>query len=148
MNNMNDNRMGNDRMKSENLGNVNDDVLKGQWKQIRGEARKTFGKLTDDDMEVIGGNLESFIGKVQERYGYTREKAANQVRDFTSGLGDRFNNTGDSASNARERSKDAVSDAWDRTLDAASDAVDSAKDTANPDVDRVERSAGRNFSRV
>jgi uncharacterized protein YjbJ (UPF0337 family) len=54
---------------------VNDDILKGQWRQVRGNVRETFGRLTDDDLEQAGGNMENLLGKIQERYGYTKEQA-------------------------------------------------------------------------
>lgn len=54
---------------------MNSDILKGNWKQLKGEARKHWGKLTDDDLEVIQGNKDKMIGKIQEKYGYSREKA-------------------------------------------------------------------------
>ena len=75
---------------------MNQDILKGQWRQMKGEARKHFGKLTDDDMEVIGGHIDSFIGKVQERYGYTREQASDQVRQFAYNFRNDYPDTWDS----------------------------------------------------
>lgn len=75
---------------------MNQDILKGQWRQMKGEARKSFGKLTDDDMEVIGGHIDSFIGKVQERYGYTREQASEQVRKFADNFRNDYPDTWDS----------------------------------------------------
>jgi uncharacterized protein YjbJ (UPF0337 family) len=58
---------------------MNEDILKGKWKQIRGKSREWWGKLTDDDLDVIDGNREQLIGKLQERYGYTKEHAAQVV---------------------------------------------------------------------
>ena len=58
---------------------MNRDVIKGNWKQIRGRARVWWGKLTDDDLDVIDGNRDQLIGKLQERYGYTKERAAQEV---------------------------------------------------------------------
>ncbi len=63
---------------------MNDDILKGQWRQVRGNVRETFGKLTDDDLEQIGGNAETLLGKIQERYGYTREQASREWDKFWS----------------------------------------------------------------
>ena len=54
---------------------MNWDQVKGQWKQMRGTLRKEWGKLTDDDLDVIAGNRERFVGLVQERYGIAREEA-------------------------------------------------------------------------
>ena len=46
-----------------------------QWKQIRGQARNWWGKLTDDDLERVDGQWEPFVGILQAKYGYTREAA-------------------------------------------------------------------------
>ena len=55
------------------------DQLAGGWKQFRGEIRKQWGKLTDDDLEYIAGKREKLIGRIQERYGMAEADAANQV---------------------------------------------------------------------
>jgi uncharacterized protein YjbJ (UPF0337 family) len=58
---------------------MNDDVIKGQWKQIRGKAKEWWGRLTDDDLDVIGGKRQQLVGKLQEKYGYTKEQAAREI---------------------------------------------------------------------
>ncbi|HET6846207.1 MAG TPA: CsbD family protein [Anaerolineales bacterium] len=58
---------------------MNKDVLEGKWKQIRGEARAWWGKLTDDDLDRAAGKLDVLIGLLQEKYGYTRERAAEEI---------------------------------------------------------------------
>lgn len=73
---------------------MNQDILKGQWRQIRGNVRSTFGKLTDDDLEVINGDAEALMGKIQERYGYTREQASDAWNRFTSDMGFDAGNAG------------------------------------------------------
>lgn len=54
---------------------MNNDEFEGQWKLVRGHAREWWGKLTDDDVEQVAGNFENFISLLQEKYGYTRERA-------------------------------------------------------------------------
>ena len=54
---------------------MNNDVLKGKWMQMKGEVRRQWGKLTDDDVAQIEGSSEKLIGKLQERYGYARDQA-------------------------------------------------------------------------
>jgi uncharacterized protein YjbJ (UPF0337 family) len=61
---------------------INSDVLKGKWQQLKGEARIQWGRLTDDDLDQIQGNIEKLAGKLQERYGYAREEADREVEDF------------------------------------------------------------------
>ena len=58
---------------------MNDDIFKGQWKQLRGEVRKQWNKLTDDDLDVVGGELEKLEGRLQERYGWEKERTKLEV---------------------------------------------------------------------
>lgn len=58
---------------------MNKDILQGKWKELRGEARAWWGKLTDDDLERAAGRLEVLAGLLQERYGYSREAAVNEI---------------------------------------------------------------------
>jgi uncharacterized protein YjbJ (UPF0337 family) len=55
------------------------DILAGRWKQLRGELRSWWGRLTEDDLEQIGGQRDMLIGRLQERYGYTRVRAQQEV---------------------------------------------------------------------
>ncbi|SFW75726.1 MULTISPECIES: CsbD family protein [Luteibacter] len=61
---------------------MNEDTLKGKWKQLEGKIKEQWGKLTDDDFKVAEGNSEYLAGKVQERYGVARDEAERQVKDF------------------------------------------------------------------
>ena len=65
---------------------MNEDKIKGQWKQLVGKAKAKWGKLTEDDLKVAEGDSEYLAGKVQERYGIGRAEAEKQVKDFGSGL--------------------------------------------------------------
>jgi uncharacterized protein YjbJ (UPF0337 family) len=61
---------------------MNEDTLKGQWTQLKGKVREKWGKLTNDDLDVVQGRSEQLIGKVQERYGIARAEAERQVKEF------------------------------------------------------------------
>jgi uncharacterized protein YjbJ (UPF0337 family) len=65
---------------------MNEDKLKGQWKQLAGKLKAKWGKLTDDDLTVTDGTSEYLEGKIQERYGVARDEAKRQVREFSSRL--------------------------------------------------------------
>ena len=58
---------------------MNKDVFEGKWKQIRGQAKDWWGKLTDDDLERAGGKYDKLVGLLQEKYGYTRENAEEEI---------------------------------------------------------------------
>ena len=58
---------------------MNTDVFEGKWKQIRGQAKAWWGRLTDDDLERAAGKFDVFVGLLQEKYGYTRERAVDEI---------------------------------------------------------------------
>ena len=61
---------------------MNEDRIKGNWKQFTGKVKEQWGKLTNDDLDVIDGKREQFIGKLQEREGVVREVAEQQLKDW------------------------------------------------------------------
>ena len=54
---------------------MNADILEGKWKQMRGQLKEWWGKLTDDDLDRAEGKADRLVGLLQEKYGYSREKA-------------------------------------------------------------------------
>ena len=58
---------------------MNADRLQGNWKQVKGSVKERWGKLTDDDIDVIDGQRDQLIGRIQERYGIARDEAQTQV---------------------------------------------------------------------
>ena len=64
---------------------MNIDQLKGKWEQLKGEAKVQWGKLTDDDLDQIAGNAQKLTGRIQERYGYEKERAEREVDEFLRG---------------------------------------------------------------
>jgi uncharacterized protein YjbJ (UPF0337 family) len=59
-----------------------EDMLKGSWKQLKGNVKKQWGKLTDDDLLEIEGNKDILVGKLQERYGYSKTEAERNYNDW------------------------------------------------------------------
>ena len=58
---------------------MNKDVFAGKWKQIRGESKAWWGKLTDDDLDRAAGKFDVFTGLLQEKYGYTHQHAVDEI---------------------------------------------------------------------
>jgi len=61
---------------------INRDTLRGQWKQIKGEVKSQWGKLTDDDLTRAEGDYEKLLGVIQTRYGYNRQRAEQEINNF------------------------------------------------------------------
>jgi uncharacterized protein YjbJ (UPF0337 family) len=58
---------------------MNKDIVEGKWKQMQGEAKAWWGKLTDDDLDRAAGKFDVLSGMLQEKYGYSRQRAANEI---------------------------------------------------------------------
>jgi uncharacterized protein YjbJ (UPF0337 family) len=58
---------------------MNSDVFAGKWKQAKGQVKEWWGKLTDDDLACVEGNREKLVGVLQERYGYAKERAEQEI---------------------------------------------------------------------
>ena len=58
---------------------MNKDIFEGKWKEMRGQLREWWGKLTDDDLERVGGKADQLIGLLQQKYGYTRQRAEEEI---------------------------------------------------------------------
>lgn len=79
---------------------MNWDQLEGKWKQYSGKVKEKWGKLTDDDLDVVRGRRDQLIGKIQERYGIVRQEAEKQVDEFAHSFPSE-----DSTQEIREREK-------------------------------------------
>jgi uncharacterized protein YjbJ (UPF0337 family) len=58
------------------------DILKGNWKQLKGSIQERWGELTNDEVDQIEGERTQLVGKLQEKYGYTKERAEGEVAAF------------------------------------------------------------------
>jgi uncharacterized protein YjbJ (UPF0337 family) len=61
---------------------VNTNILEGKWKQIRGEAKIQWGKLTDHELDQVAGSRDKLVGLIQEKYGYANQEAERLVDRF------------------------------------------------------------------
>lgn len=61
---------------------MNQDQLEGKWKQIKGDFKKKYGKITDDEYTEAEGNLDKLAGKMQEKYGKTKEEFKKEIDNW------------------------------------------------------------------
>jgi uncharacterized protein YjbJ (UPF0337 family) len=62
---------------------MNWDQVEGKWKQVQGTVKQKWGKLTDDDLDVIAGSRDKLVGRIQERYGIAKDEAQKQVDSWS-----------------------------------------------------------------
>lgn len=61
---------------------MNNDIIKGHWKEVKGKLRQQWGKLTDDDISQLKGSYEELAGALQKRYGYQKEQIKKEIDTF------------------------------------------------------------------
>ncbi|WP_300004325.1 CsbD family protein [uncultured Cedecea sp.] len=61
---------------------MNQDRISGNWKQFKGKVKEQWGKLTEDDLNVVEGKRDQLAGRIQERYGYTKEQVEKEMKDW------------------------------------------------------------------
>ncbi len=61
---------------------MNKDIFEGKWEETKGKMKQLWGKLTDDDFNVIEGNHQEIYGTLQKHYGYTKEQTEKAIKDF------------------------------------------------------------------
>jgi uncharacterized protein YjbJ (UPF0337 family) len=97
-------------------GSMNRDILAGKWKQMRGDLKTWWGKLTDDDVDRIAGEKDKLIGLLQERYGYAREQAEQEVERRLEEYGDK---TGGAVASMSAKARELGSTAAKKANEAA-----------------------------
>jgi uncharacterized protein YjbJ (UPF0337 family) len=112
---------------------MNTDVLQAKWDQLRGDVKTNWGKLTDNDLDVIAGRRDKLEGMLREKYGYTKEKVQEEVDTYLEDLDDTTNRlTG--------RVKSAVHDAQgklSKSTNRAKRAVQEKAEQANQSLEEV-----------
>ena len=61
---------------------MNWDTLKGNWSEMKGQVKQKWAKLTDDDLHLVGGKFDELVGRLQQRYGHSKDEAEKQVDEF------------------------------------------------------------------
>lgn len=61
---------------------MNQDRIQGRWKQLKGKVREQWGRLTEDDLDVIAGRRDQLLGRIQQRHGMAREDAVREVGEW------------------------------------------------------------------
>lgn len=67
---------------------MNKNTLHGDWNIIKGKIKQQWGKLTDNEIDEVSGNMDELVGKVEKSYGLSKERAKEQYDEFRRTLND------------------------------------------------------------
>src|SRR6476620_3877476 len=76
-------------------GHMDWNQVEGNWKQVKGNVKRQWGKLTDDDLTAIDGRREALEGRIQERYGYTKDRVRKEIEEWQRSFASQLNRSGD-----------------------------------------------------
>jgi uncharacterized protein YjbJ (UPF0337 family) len=107
---------------------VNTQVLQGQWNQVRGQVKKKWGQLTDDDLKFANGNLDQLVGKIQHKTGEAREAIESFLDELTSQGSSAVAQAAESARQYAGYATDQVRDGYNRISDQLGRQYESSQD--------------------
>jgi len=107
---------------------INAQELQGQWTKLRGQVKEKWGQLTDDDLQIHGGNVDQLVGKIQQRTGEGREAIEKFLGDLTSHGASAISQAAGAVSNFAATAGDRFRDQYGNVTDQARERFDSAQD--------------------
>jgi len=103
----------------ENEPMVNTQVLQGQWNQVRGQLKKKWGQLTDDDLRFANGNLDQLVGRIQQKTGEARDAIEGFLDEMTSHGASAISNVAESAGHVARQAAEGARDGYNRVAEQA-----------------------------
>jgi len=107
---------------------INAQELQGQWNKLRGQVKERWGQLTDDDLQIQGGNVDQLVGRIQQRTGETRESIEKFLTDLSSGSASAVAQAAGAVSNFAQQAGDRLRDSYGDIADQARDRFDQTQD--------------------
>jgi len=107
---------------------INAQELQGQWNKLRGQVKEKWGQLTDDDLQISGGNVDQLVGRIQQRTGEGRETIERYLTDLTSRGSSAISNAAETVGQYAHQASDRLREQYGHLSDQARERLDSAQD--------------------
>jgi len=129
---------------------INAQELQGQWNNLRGQVKQKWGQLTDDDLQIHGGNVDQLVGKIQQRTGEGREAIEKFLGELTShgasGVSSATEAVGNYAQQAADRLRDQYGNIAEQARDRYGNLLSDARDRAEYAQDVVRHNPGQSVA--
>jgi len=100
---------------------VNTQELQGSWNRLKGQVKEKWGTLTDDDLQIHGGNVDQVVGKIQQKTGETREAIEEFLNNLTTRSTSAFSQAAETAGQYAQRAGHQIVDKYQRVADHVGD---------------------------
>jgi len=107
---------------------INAQELQGQWNKLRGQVKEHWGQLTDDDLQIQGGNIDQLVGRIQQKTGETRDAVEKFLNELTSRGSSAVAQATEAVSNFAQQAGDRLRDRYGDLADQTRDRLDMAQD--------------------
>ena len=107
---------------------INSQELQGQWNKLRGQVKERWGQLTDDDLQIQGGNVDQLVGRIQQKTGEGREAIEKFLTDLTGRGSSAIAQAAESVSQYAQQAGGRIREHYGDIADAARDRFDHAQD--------------------
>ncbi len=129
---------------------INAQELQGQWNKLKGQVKQHWGQLTDDDLQIHGGNIDQLVGKIQQRTGETRDAVESFLNELTARSSSMVAQAAESArgyaQQAGESARNYAQQAGERFRDRYGDIADQARDRYDYAQDMVRHNPGQSVA--
>ena len=123
---------------------VNLQSLQGQWNQLKGDVKKKWGQLTDDDLRWTNGNVDQLIGRIQERTGEKREQIEKYFDGLLSEGSSVLSNAVESVGQAANQATNRIRDGYSQISDQAGQQLGHAREIAGEQLGHAREMVVRN----
>ena len=123
---------------------MNWNQVEGNWKQVRGNAKRQWGKLTDSDLTAIAGRREELEGKIQERYGYTKDRVRKEIEVWYDSLRSELDQSREQWADQLETIRADLERLTSTVSRVANTQIGRAQDTAQDVAEQAEEAVRRN----
>ena len=107
---------------------INTQELQGQWTKLRGQVKEKWGQLTDDDLQIHGGNIDKLVGTIQQKTGEGREAVEKFLTELTSKASPAIANAAGAVGSFAKEAGDRFKDQYGNLSDAAREKYDATQD--------------------
>jgi len=107
---------------------INAQELQGQWNNLKGQVKQRWGQLTDDDLQIQGGNVDQLVGKIQQRTGEGREAIEKYLTELTSRGSSTISQAAETVGNYAHQAGDRLREHYGQLSDQARERLDMAQD--------------------
>jgi uncharacterized protein YjbJ (UPF0337 family) len=107
---------------------INAQELQGQWNRVRGQVKEKWGQLTDDDLQIQGGNVDQLVGRIQQKTGEARETIEKYLSDLTSRGSSAISQATEAVSSYAQQAGERLRDRYGDVADQARERFDQAQD--------------------